>query len=355
MARPFRIACVPFIVLAVLLSGESCSLDLSRGYSEDPRVVFEYFCDLYEQEYALFEERGVDWPTAKATGQALVDSDTTDEELFEALASMLELLDDPHVTLSSPFRFMCSSARASERTYFKESVALSYLSGAASIDGGRVRYGRIAGQPSIAYLRIRSFATDGSSMMANHSAWAEETDAVFDSFSDAAGLIIDIRDNGGGLMQDVGWIAGRFTDSDRAYAMEREKTGPGSGDYGAPVEIVVPARTPAFPHVPIVVLVNGWTTSAAEFMALAFIYFRDARIVGQRSAGGFSFRTRHELPNGWVCTVSMQKVSTPEGVSYEGSGISPTEVPDSVGLDELSVSSGQDRQMERAIAALTGG
>ncbi|MDP3179174.1 MAG: S41 family peptidase [Spirochaetaceae bacterium] len=337
----------------------SCRFDLSSGFDTSPLVNFRYFWELYAREYALFEEKGLDWEAVKARTEPFVREDMSEDELFDLLAGMLYLLNDRHDRLSSPGRF-ANSGRANEVvTLFSEVRATGYLDRAIVAGEGRIVHGRIASRPSIAYLRIGSFAPGHStgSMAARHSAWAEDIDGVLVDLigeggqAGAEALIVDLRDNQGGLLQDVAFIAGRFFGSELVYALTREKSGPGPTDFSPPYELRILPAGRTVPPLPILVLTNELTTSAGEFMSLALLRRPDARQGGTRTAGAFSFRTLHELPNGWTCTVSMQKVLSPEGVSYEGVGI----VPDPArrwANSAAGIAAGRDEQLEAAIADL---
>ncbi len=344
------------IFAAVAVSISACAgFDLSVGYDASPAANFDYFWRLFDENYASFAEKGVDWDAVRSEREPLVDEGMSEDELFDLLASMIYELDDPHVSLRNPTRF-ANSARSSElRTQFREATTGAYLEGASLRGGGRFVTGRIAGRPELAYVRIKNFSPGGGagSMMANHSEWAEDIDPIMAAFADAAGLIVDLRDNRGGLMQDVAYIAGRFYAEDEVYAVTREKTGPGREDFGSPYELRIAAGGTRAPEVPLVVLTNRLTTSAGEFMAMALLRLPGARQVGTRTAGGFSFRTLHELPNGWTCTVSTQRVRTSEGLSYEGAGIVPP--PGFVVQNtEEAAAQGRDPQLEAALVLFAG-
>ena len=90
-----------------------------------------------------------------------------------------------------------------------------------------------------------------------------------DDLSSAVGIIIDVRDNGGGYdssaLSFARWVSGPRTVAWR----EQERNGPGYEDFTSPREVFVDASPQGAIDVPVVVLVSGWTFSAAETFLLA--------------------------------------------------------------------------------------
>lgn len=109
--------------------------------------------------------------------------------------------------------------------------------------------------------------------------------------------------------------------------------------------------------VPMAVLVNGESYSAAEFFAVALQEYGAAVVVGEKTSGKGYFQTTFTLSDGSAVALSIGKYFTPNGISLEGIGITPNvEVP----VDEetmLSIYYGQlkpeeDPQVLAAVKAL---
>ena len=125
----------------------------------------------------------------------------------------------------------------------------------------------------IGYVVIRSFA-DPATVAA--------FDAALASIADAPGLVIDVRDNGGGDTAVARPIMGRFTTETRAYARMRRREGRGLSD--AWTEVVEP-RGPFTFTKPVVVLTSPWSGSMAEGFPMGMRDIGAAKIVGTRMMG----------------------------------------------------------------------
>ncbi|MES1201331.1 MAG: S41 family peptidase [Pseudomonadota bacterium] len=123
------------------------------------------------------------------------------------------------------------------------------------------------------YIRIRSFADN---------AVAAGFDAALANFRDTRGLIIDVRDNGGGDTAVARPIMGRFITERRAYARMRRREGAG---LSAPWTEYVDPQGPFTYDKPVVVLTTRWSASMAEGFPMGMSDIGRARIVGTPMMG----------------------------------------------------------------------
>lgn len=79
----------------------------------------------------------------------------------------------------------------------------------------------------------------------------------------------------------------------------------------------------AFLDMPMAVLVNGESYSAAEFFAAALMEYDAAVVIGEQTCGKGYFQTTYELPDGSAVGLSIGKYFTPKGISLAGVGITP--------------------------------
>lgn len=125
----------------------------------------------------------------------------------------------------------------------------------------------------LGYIRIRSFANT-------------DTVAAFDTalatLRETRGLIIDVRDNGGGDTAVARPIMGRFITETKPYAHMRRRNGRG---LSAPWVESVDPRGPFTYTQPLVVLCNHWSGSMAEGFPMGMRDIGRARIVGTRMMG----------------------------------------------------------------------
>ncbi|MCW8926855.1 MAG: hypothetical protein OQJ84_11375, partial [Xanthomonadales bacterium] len=73
------------------------------GYSADPLVNFDAFWSTFNEQYAFFEQRAMDWIAARDTWRPQLHSGSSDEDLFAVLSEMVTPLCDAHVELASDF------------------------------------------------------------------------------------------------------------------------------------------------------------------------------------------------------------------------------------------------------------
>ena len=134
----------------------------------------------------------------------------------------------------------------------------------------------------IGYIAIRSFADETI---------VTRFDAALETFRDAPGLIIDVRDNGGGDTAVARPIMGRFITERAPYALMRRREAAGLSD---PWTEYVEPRGPFTFDAPVVVLTNHWSASMAEGFPMGMRNLGRATIVGtammRLGAGVFQVR-----------------------------------------------------------------
>ncbi len=141
------------------------------------------------------------------------------------------------------------------------------------------------------------------------------------------GLIIDIRDNGGGgYLSNVGKFVSRFIDQDVTGGYIRHKTGPGPDDFSEPFRIVYSPAGEERVHYskPIAVLTNRSCFSAANNFVAVMKSLPQVRIVGARTGGGVGSHSHRKYPTDGQSASPPARLPTPEDRSTE-SGIDPTE------------------------------
>lgn len=136
-----------------------------------------------------------------------------------------------------------------------------------------------------------------------------------------SGVVLDLRGNSGGLLDEAVGTAGIFLDGGPVGSYEergekRELTAPPGGDQ----------RTP------LVVLVDGGTMSAAELLAGALQDRSRALVVGARTFGKGTVQQPSRLADGAVLELTVGRYHTPAGRSPDGTGLAP-DVPAAAGED----------------------
>lgn len=134
-----------------------------------------------------------------------------------------------------------------------------------------VEWRRLDGGPG--YIAIRGFGDDKV---------AQDFARALAELRDAPGLVLDVRDNGGGDTAVARPIMGRFIKAPKAYATMRRREGHG---LGAPWTESVEPSGPFTYERPVVVLANHWSGSMAEGFPMGMRAVAGAPIVGTRMMG----------------------------------------------------------------------
>jgi carboxyl-terminal processing protease len=169
------------------------------------------------------------------------------------------------------------------------------------------------------YVRMRVFQETVARELA---AVLDEASAKTESRGGLRGLLLDLRDNPGGLLDQAVLVADEFLDSGTIVSTRGR-----SGRELASAEARRIGTRPAFP---IVVLVNGFTASAAEIVAGALQDHRRAVLVGTRTFGKGSVQNVIELPDASALKLTIARYYTPKGRSIQAEGIDPDVVIDQV-------------------------
>src|SRR5512134_1717668 len=81
-------------VFAMLLSLQSCDSFFEAEPENNPEAIFEDLWNTYNEEYAVFEERNIDWNDLYEGFRPSITASTSDDELFAIISQMLAYLDD---------------------------------------------------------------------------------------------------------------------------------------------------------------------------------------------------------------------------------------------------------------------
>jgi len=162
----------------------------------------------------------------------------------------------------------------------------------------------------LAYVKIKTFQdrTDGYLRKSFDSLRAEAGGQV-------AGLVLDLRHNPGGLLDQAVKVADRFLDGGVIVTTK--------GRSGKNVEVERAHAKSGEPRYPMIVLVDGGTASASEIVAGALQDSGRAVVIGTRTFGKGSVQTVIELEDGSGLKLTIARYYTPSGRSIQERGITP--------------------------------
>jgi carboxyl-terminal processing protease len=197
----------------------------------------------------------------------------------------------------------------------------------------------------VGYLKLSDFVISGTTLPDGTEVLAD-LDQRLDDFDaqGAQGLILDLRNNGGGSVQTADEILGRFLPDTTRSVRESDERGHLTYELAG-------GRTHAR-QLPMVVLINGGSASASEITAAALRDANRALLVGQRSAGAVASSELLPLPGGAGLQVAVAAAATADsGQTLDGVGITPdVTTSQSRTLDDYRA--GHDPQIDAAINAL---
>lgn len=131
----------------------------------------------------------------------------------------------------------------------------------------------------------------------------------------AKGLVIDLRDNEGGMLERTFDTLKLLLPKGKTMATLHYRKGKD--------DVRVNTDAPLISGIPVVVLINGQTRSSAELAAAALREGLKAPLLGNKSFGKWSVQMLKELPNHFVMRYTVAIFSGPDGKSHEGEGLAP--------------------------------
>jgi hypothetical protein len=298
---------------------------------------FESLWSIIDTKYCYLDYKKIDWDSIHTAYEKRVSDSLNEFAFFDLMGSMLDELKDGHVNLYSGFdRSRYWKWFTDYPSNFSSSLVYTsrYLGDNYRIAGG-MNYAIIA-NGKIGYIYYGSFETGFTDSNIAY---------IMNSFSNCEGLIIDVRDNGGGSLDYSKQLASYFFTEETVTGYMRHKTGNGHSDFSEPVEIKTPAHKTIQWQRPVIVLTNRMSFSATNDFVNRMKMAPKAQIVGDKTGGGGGLPFSSELPNGWMVRFSASPMYNANMQDTEW-GIEP-DVKDSLKVSDEA--NGIDSIIERAI------
>lgn len=272
----------------------------------DPEGNFESLWHTINDHYCFFEEKGIDWDSVYREYRPLVNQETNFLELFSICSDMLNELKDGHVNLSSTFNTSYYRKWWSDypqdfrlRTIQENYLKFNYLQTSG------ISYAMLP--DTIGYMYYPSFSYNIGNL---------NLDYILALLHKSKGLIIDIRDNGGGQLTNIKTLVSRLIKNRVSGGTIRHKTGPGHNDFSDPYEIYYdPCDTIRISYLdrPIAVLTNRSCYSAANDFVAVMKSLPNVSIIGSKTGGGGGLPFNSEMPIGWSIRFSACPMTAPDG------------------------------------------
>lgn len=311
---------------------------LGTDPENNPQENFQILWDDFDNHYSRFELKGVNWDSLYLVYQPEIDANTTGEQLFEFISSLLSHLKDTHARLEAPYGIYRYQPKDYKHYFDLEIIKSSYLIDTKYFS--IYTYGKL--KDELGYLHIKRF-TDSKG---NY----KFIDTIILEFENCKGIVIDVRDNGGGNSSNTEIVASRFSDTERLFGYSKFRNGPNHNDFTELFPLYIKPDGDRQFTKPIVLLTNRYSGSATEDFILMMKVFPYVTLIGDTTSGSIGGHPiTRELPNGWIYRLSTGRYYSSENVSYEGIGIPPN-IP--VLITESDSLNGKDTILERAIELL---
>lgn len=332
-----RCACrlFTFLLLFAGIMNSSC-VDVEE-YDDTPNGNFEALWRIIDEHYCFFDykekEIGLNWDEVYQRYSKQFNSNMSRTQEFEVLANMLSELRDGHVNLYSSFDVGRNwSWREDYPQNFSDSLHRRYMGTDYRIAGG-LEY-RIL-DDNIGYIYCGSFSNAIGEGNLNN---------ILTYLAPCNGLIIDVRNNGGGQLTTAEKLASRFTNQELIVGYMQHKTGKGHNDFSAMQEQRLKPGNGVRWQKKVAVLTNRSVYSAANEFVKYMRCCPQVTVIGDRTGGGAGLPFTSELPNGWGVRFSACPMYDKNKQSTEF-GIAPDK---QVGMTDADFAKGKDTIIEYA-------
>ena len=275
-------------ISALTLLGTVTGCVTNDELPDDPQGNFEALWRIMDEHYCFFSQKGIDWQEVHSRYARQFDASMTAKQQFEVMTNMLSELKDGHVNLYTSFNigrywawhedYPKNYSDSLERRYLKTDYLIASGMDYTILDD------------NIGYLRCESF---------QNGIGAGNLDDILLHLQPCRGLIVDVRNNGGGNVNNAEELAARFTNKELLVGYMQHKTGKGHDDFSSlRPEYLKPGRGVRWQK-PVVVLTNRSVFSAANEFVKYMKCCPGVTVVGDRTGGGAGLPFSSELPNGW--------------------------------------------------------
>ncbi|MBN2350016.1 MAG: hypothetical protein JXJ22_14345 [Bacteroidales bacterium] len=290
---------------------------------------FEYAWSTIDEIYPLFEFKKINWDSIYNIYKTETEESQGDE-IYTVLFHMLKELKDGHAIIYTrggwPVTTYKSTRSEKDKNSYNPLVVRNYFDKELKVAcGNNLEYEYLT--PEIGYIYISTFG-EGS--------WKSGFDDVLNYFSDSKGLIIDVRNNPGGYNSTYHYILARFIKNQIVDTMFYKE------------EKQVYTINPYYSNLylkPIVVLINGTSSSAAEKFPSLMKFESNVTLIGDTTAGLGGGTYQFDLPSGKKIKIISLYYKNFNNKMIEWNGVAPDI---RVEQTEMDIKNGIDHQLEFA-------
>ncbi len=288
------------ITFLILLVGFQSCIEEPNAHNNSVKGNFKALWEIIDTRYCYLDYKNIDWDSVYHVYKPRVDTIKNQFELFDLFGEMLDVLKDGHVNLYSNFnRTRYWNWYTDYPSNFNDSLIYNdrYLGDDYKIAGG-IKYKKIANQ-EVGYLYYNSFSSGFSNTNMYY---------VFEHFKNCKGLIIDVRNNGGGSLNYAELLASYFFKEKTLTGYISHKVGVGHSDFSTPKPLYTKPNKNLRWERAVVVLTNRMSYSATNDFVNRMKLAPNCIILGDVTGGGGGIPLSSELPNGWMVRFSASPV-----------------------------------------------
>ncbi|MDH8701517.1 hypothetical protein M2138_000863 [Dysgonomonadaceae bacterium PH5-43] len=325
------------LVATLCILCNSC-LDIEE-FKNTPEDNFRALWKVIDENYCFFEYKDIDWDQVYVDYSKQIKPDMSKDSLFYLMDEMLQELKDGHVNIVSAFDLgrYWKWFEDYEDNYYQEIID-KYLGTDYQIAGG-FRYKML--NDSIGYIRYADFSSSFSE---------SNLDYIIKKFYHCAGIIIDVRNNGGGYLTNSERIASRFFKEKTLVGYIQHKTGKGHNEFSKPHPMYIEPSNRLSYNKKVIVLTNRRCYSATNDFVNVMKYAPNALIIGDKTGGGSGLPFSSEIPNGWHVRFSACPMYNDQMEHLEF-GITPDVF---VRITDIDIYKKRDTIIEKAISIIKG-
>ncbi len=277
-----------------------------------PVDTFESFWHGIDETWPEFESKHPNWDSVYKVYRPQVTPSTPPSELQRIFKAMLPVLKDGHTNVYPNLNTTLGYFPGFPRNYFGFSwIRTHYFLNTRG--NNSMVYSKLG--TDIVYIYVANFSGSTSDYTI--------IDNILNDFGTVKGIIIDVRNNGGGNTRNSQTIASRFADKEHLYEYVRFRVSAKSKALGDFIGYSLPPAGAQQFKGKVAVLTNRYSYSATEDFILMMRAFPNVTLIGDNTGGGSGSRPiLKELPNGWTYRVSTSLVSGTDKVPI-ANGIVP--------------------------------
>ena len=296
-------ASVATIALLSLLPVSCVDVD---EHEDTPTGNFEALWKIIDERYCFFDYKqqqyGLDWNAVYNKYKVRVNNNMKTTQLFEVCCDMLSELRDGHVNLTSSMNYgRYWTWQEAYPKNFSDTLYRHYMGTDYRISSS-LRF-RVL-DDNIGYVYCPSF---------ENAIGEGNLDEVMSYLALCRGLIVDVRNNGGGDLTTAERLAGRFVQQKTLVGYMQHKTGPGHSDFSNPEPWYLEPSSKIRWNKKVCVLTNRSVYSAANSFVVMMHALPAVTIVGDHTGGGSGMPMSSSLPNGWSVRFSACPILDKDG------------------------------------------